>query len=136
MLTIGLTGGIGSGKSTVARRLASLGAHVADADAFAHEVVAPGTRGLDAVVERFGRGVLTPDGSLDRTALGSIVFADPAARRDLEAITGQVVLTANQVSVHEALALAGGVPAVPGLGTLFATPHPPSTPVAPAARPR
>lgn len=70
--------------------------------------------------------VLVPD-----TAMHTLSWLD-----DLEAITGQVVLTANQVSVHEALALAGGVPAVPGLGTLFATPHPPSTPVAPAASPR
>lgn len=91
MLTIGLTGGIGSGKSTVARRLAQLGAHVADADAFAHEVVAPGTPGLAAVVERFGQGVLAPDGSLDRAALGGIVFADQRARADLEAITHPLV---------------------------------------------
>lgn len=91
MLTIGLTGGIGCGKSTVARRLAALGAHVADADAFAREVVAPGTPGLAAVVERFGPGVLAADGSLDRAALGGIVFADPAARRDLESITHPLV---------------------------------------------
>lgn len=91
MLTLGLTGGIGSGKSTVARRLAELGAAVADADAFARDVVAPGTPGLQAVVDRFGPGVLAADGSLDRPALGSVVFADEAARRDLEAITHPLV---------------------------------------------
>jgi len=86
VLLVGLTGGIGSGKSTVARMLEERGAVVFDADALAREAVAPGTRGHDAVVERFGANVLAPGGELDREALASIVFADPAARRDLESI--------------------------------------------------
>lgn len=85
-MLIGLTGGIGSGKSLVAELLAAQGATIIDADVLAREVVAPGTPGLAAVAERFGEGVLQPDGSLDRPALGGIVFRDPAARRDLEAI--------------------------------------------------
>lgn len=87
MLYVGLSGGIGSGKSTVSARLAELGAVVIDADRIAREVVAPGTPGLAEIAERFGTGVLQPDGSLDRPALGAIVFADESARRDLEAIT-------------------------------------------------
>ena len=87
MLRVGLTGGIGSGKSTVSARLAALGAFVVDADAVAREVVEPGTPGLAAVVERFGPGVVTADGTLDRPALGRLVFGDPAALADLEAIT-------------------------------------------------
>jgi dephospho-CoA kinase len=86
MLLVGLTGGIGSGKSTVAHLLEELGAVVFDADVIAREVVEPGTSGHQAVVERFGANVLAPGGELDREALASIVFADPAARRDLEAI--------------------------------------------------
>jgi len=85
-LHIGLTGGIASGKSTVADLLAARGAVIVDSDVLAREVVEPGTPGLDAVVARFGPGVLTADGSLDRAALGRIVFADPSARADLEAI--------------------------------------------------
>jgi dephospho-CoA kinase len=86
VLLVGLTGGIGSGKSTVARMLEERGAVVFDADALAREAVEPGTPGHDAVVERFGANVLAPGGELDREALASIVFADPAARRELEAI--------------------------------------------------
>jgi dephospho-CoA kinase len=84
---IGLTGGIGAGKSTVARLLAAHGAIIVDADALAREVVAPGTPGLQEVVETFGSGVLQSDGSLDREALGHVVFNDPDRRRALEAIT-------------------------------------------------
>lgn len=91
MLRIGLTGGIGAGKSTVSATLARLGAVVVDADALAREVVGPGTPGLGAVVEAFGVGVLAPDGSLDRTALGALVFADDGRRRALEAITHPLV---------------------------------------------
>ena len=87
MLRIGLTGGIGSGKSTVTAALGELGALVIDADQLAREVLAPGSDGLQAVVERFGPGVLAADGSLDRPALASAVFGDESARRDLEAIT-------------------------------------------------
>lgn len=86
MTRIGLTGGIASGKSTVAARLAELGAMIIDADQLAREVVAPGTAGLRAVTQRFGEQILTADGSLDRAALGRVVFADPEARKDLEAI--------------------------------------------------
>jgi len=86
MLLVGLTGGIGSGKSTIARMLEERGAIVFDADVLAREAVAPGTPGHEAVVERFGANVLSPGGELDRDALAAIVFADPAARRDLEAI--------------------------------------------------
>ena len=87
MLRVGLTGGIGSGKSTVAGVLASLGATLVDADVVAREVVEPGTPALAGIAERFGPGVLAPDGTLDRPALGRVVFGDPAALRDLEGIT-------------------------------------------------
>ena len=86
MLLVGLTGGIGSGKSTVARMLEERGAIVFDADLLAREAVEPGTPGHTAVIERFGADVLAPGGELDREALASIVFADPSARRDLEEI--------------------------------------------------
>jgi len=86
VLLVGLTGGIGSGKSTVARLLEKRGAVVFDADLLAREAVEPGTPGHAAVMERFGADVLAPGGELDREALASIVFADPAARRDLEQI--------------------------------------------------
>ncbi|MCZ2824894.1 MULTISPECIES: dephospho-CoA kinase [unclassified Modestobacter] len=86
MLKIGLTGGIGSGKSTVAALLAERGAVVVDADRLAREVVAPGTPGLAAIAEEFGSDVLAEDGALDRAALAAVVFADPAARARLDAI--------------------------------------------------
>lgn len=91
MLQVGLTGGIGSGKSTVSARLAALGAVVVDYDLLAREAVEPGTTALAAIVERFGREVVAADGTLDRPALGAVVFADEAARRDLEAITHPAV---------------------------------------------
>jgi dephospho-CoA kinase len=91
VLRIGLTGGIGSGKSTVSRLLAGHGAVIVDADAIAREVVAPGTPGLAAVVDAFGSGVLATDGSLDRPALAGVVFADPEARRRLDAIVHPLV---------------------------------------------
>lgn len=81
-----LTGGIASGKSTVARHWRSLGLPVVDADELSRRVVAPGTPGLAAIVERFGPSVIDDGGALDRGALGRIVFGNPAARRDLEAI--------------------------------------------------
>jgi dephospho-CoA kinase len=84
---VGLTGGIGSGKSTVAAALVRRGLPVVDADVLARDCVAPGTSGLAAVVSRFGPTVLAADGSLDRRALATVVFADADARRDLEAIT-------------------------------------------------
>ena len=86
MLRVGLTGGIAAGKTVVSDALRAHGAVVIDADVLAREVVEPGTPGLAAVVDRFGRSVLTPAGRLDRAALGQIVFADPQARRDLESI--------------------------------------------------
>jgi len=86
MLRVGLSGGIGSGKSTVARALARRGAFVVDADAIAREVVEPGEPGLAAVVERFGPGVLDGEGRLDRPKLAALVFDDSGARADLNAI--------------------------------------------------
>jgi dephospho-CoA kinase len=86
MLRAALTGGIATGKSFCLDRFAELGAATIDADAQAREAVAPGSRGLAAVVSRFGAAVLRPDGSLDRPALARIIFNDRAARADLEAI--------------------------------------------------
>jgi dephospho-CoA kinase len=86
MIVVGLTGGIGSGKSTVAAMLLSRGAVVIDADEIARDVVAPGRPGHQRVLERFGESVVEPDGRLDRRALAAVVFADAAARADLEAI--------------------------------------------------
>ncbi|MGY1985929.1 dephospho-CoA kinase [Blastococcus sp. SYSU DS0669] len=91
MLRIGLTGGIGSGKSTVSRLLAERGAVVVDADLIAREVLEPGTPGLAAVVREFGEGVLAEDGSLDRAALAAIVFSDEEARRRLDALVHPLV---------------------------------------------
>ena len=86
VIRVGLTGGIGSGKSTVALLLEELGALVVDGDQIARELVEPGSPALAEVVDRFGAGVLRPDGSLDRAALADIVFPDPAALADLDAI--------------------------------------------------
>jgi dephospho-CoA kinase len=86
VLLVALTGGIATGKSHCLDRLAQLGAVTISADQLARAAVAPGTRGLDLVIERFGRGVLHEDGTLNREALAGVVFADAAARRDLEAI--------------------------------------------------
>ncbi|MEV3929668.1 MULTISPECIES: dephospho-CoA kinase [unclassified Streptomyces] len=91
MLKVGLTGGIGAGKSEVSRLLARYGAVLIDADRIAREVVEPGTPGLTAVVEAFGPGILEPGGSLDRSALGSIVFADPERLAALNAIVHPLV---------------------------------------------
>ncbi|MFD5588944.1 dephospho-CoA kinase [Streptomyces sp. NPDC058733] len=91
MLTVGLTGGIGAGKSEVSRLLVECGAVLIDADRIAREVVEPGTPGLAAVVETFGPEVLTADGRLDRPKLGSIVFADPAKLAALNAIVHPLV---------------------------------------------
>ncbi|MEU6522330.1 dephospho-CoA kinase [Streptomyces sp. NPDC046924] len=91
MLTVGLTGGIGAGKSEVSRLLVECGAVLIDADRIAREVVAPGTPGLTAVVESFGEGVLAEDGGLDRPRLGSIVFADPEKLAVLNSIVHPLV---------------------------------------------
>ena len=91
MQTVGLTGGIGSGKSEVSRLLRTHGAVVVDADAIAREVVDVGTPGLAAIVEAFGADVLQPDGRLDRAALGRRVFSDPEALARLNAITHPLI---------------------------------------------
>ncbi len=91
MTRVGLTGGVASGKSTVAAMLAELGAVVIDADVLAREVVARGTPGLAAVVAEFGEQLLGPDGELDRLAMGRLVFGDEGARRRLEAIVHPLV---------------------------------------------
>ena len=91
MQRIGLTGGIASGKSVAAARLAEHGAVVVDHDELARDAVRPGSAGLDAVIAEFGPGVLAGDGSLDRAALGRVVFADPAARERLNSIVHPVI---------------------------------------------
>ncbi|MFJ8231974.1 dephospho-CoA kinase [Streptomyces sp. NPDC094448] len=111
MLSVGLTGGIGAGKSEVARLLESYGAVRIDADLIAREVVEPGTEGLAAVVAEFGSGMLRPDGSLDRPKLGAVVFADPERLGALNAIVHPLVAArskeladaapADAVVVHE-----------------------------------
>jgi dephospho-CoA kinase len=107
MLRVGLSGGIGSGKSTVARALARRGAVVIDADAIAREAVEPGRPGLAAVVERFGPGVLDGAGRLDRPAMAALVFEDAAARAALNAIVHPLV--AAESLRRMAAAPAGGV---------------------------
>jgi dephospho-CoA kinase len=102
MLSVGLTGGIGSGKSTVAQRFRQLGAEVIDADQLAREVVAVGSSGLAAIRERFGDAVVAADGSLDRAELGEIVFADAQARKDLEAITHPLIGARTRLLVRAA----------------------------------
>lgn len=94
MRRVALTGGIATGKSRVLSRLAALGVPTIDADRLAHAVLEPGTPGAAAVLRRFGAGVLTPDGRIDRGALARIVFADSAARTDLEAIVHPAVYDA------------------------------------------
>ncbi|SNR33243.1 dephospho-CoA kinase [Blastococcus mobilis] len=91
VVRIGLTGGIGSGKSTVSALLAARGAVIVDADRIAREVVEPGTPGLARIVEAFGERVLASDGALDRAALAAVVFADPEARRRLDGIVHPLV---------------------------------------------
>src|SRR5258706_12119560 len=102
-LRIGLTGGIASGKSTVARRFVELGIPVIDADAAARAVVAPGTPGLAAVAERFGPRVLDAHGALDRRALRNLIFEDPASRRDLEAILHPLIRAAMEDDAESAV---------------------------------
>jgi dephospho-CoA kinase len=91
VLNVGLTGGIGAGKSEVTRRFEALGAAIIDADAIAHDVVAVGTPGLDAVIAEFGSEMLAADGSLDRAKLAAVVFSDDAARARLNAIVHPLV---------------------------------------------
>lgn len=94
MKRIALTGGIATGKTYVAGRIRDAGVPVVDADALARQVVAPGSEGFHAVVARFGRGILNPEGFLDRPKLGAIVFSNPAARRDLEGILHPLIRAA------------------------------------------
>jgi dephospho-CoA kinase len=101
---IGLTGGIASGKSVVAKRLEERGAVRVDADQLARDVVAPGTAGLAAIAERFGHGVIAPDGSLDRAALGAVIFDDAEARLALNAITHPAIRTLSSRIFDEAAA--------------------------------
>ncbi|MFZ9708662.1 MAG: dephospho-CoA kinase [Steroidobacteraceae bacterium] len=104
-LRIAMTGGIASGKSTAADFFAALGVPVIDSDALAREVVAPGTPGFAAVVTRFGPAILRADGTLDRQRLRSLIFANPAARADLEAITHPLI----RALATERARAAGGV---------------------------
>ncbi|MGW0117332.1 dephospho-CoA kinase [Streptomyces sp. NPDC003327] len=107
MLKVGLTGGIGAGKSEVSRLLVSYGAVLIDADRIAREVVEPGTPGLAAVVAAFGEGILTEDGALDRPALGAIVFADPDRLATLNSIVHPLVR--DRSAELESAAIAGDV---------------------------
>lgn len=106
-MRVGLTGGVASGKSTVAQLLVDLGAVLIDGDALAREVVARGTAGLAQVVAEFGPEMLTPEGDLDRPAMGRLVFGDEAARRRLEAITHPLIF--ERYAELEASAPAGAV---------------------------
>lgn len=101
---VGLTGGIASGKSTVARLFEALGVPVIDTDVLSREVVAPGQPLLAQIAARFGAGVLTADGALDRAALRSVIFSDPAARADLERLTHPAI----RALLEERSAAAGG----------------------------
>jgi dephospho-CoA kinase len=103
MLLVALTGGIASGKSTVARRLAEHGAVIVDADQVARQVVEPGEPALARIAEEFGPGVIGADGSLDRAALGAVVFSDPEGRLKLNAITHPAVAQRS----HDLFAAAG-----------------------------
>lgn len=109
MVVVALTGGIGSGKSTVAALLAARGATVVDADRLAREVVAPGTPGIRQVVARFGPGVVAEDGSLDRGALADLVFGDPAALADLNAIVHPAVRAGIEERLVDLRAAGAGV---------------------------
>jgi dephospho-CoA kinase len=120
LLRVALTGGIATGKSYVRSRLAAHGVPTLDADVLAREAVAPGTTGLAEVAARFGTGVLQPDGSLDRRALGLVVFGDPQARADLEAIVHPLVREATAAWLDR-LAAAGESLAVADIPLLYET---------------
>jgi dephospho-CoA kinase len=107
VLRVGLTGGIGSGKSEVSRRLADRGAAIVDADVAARKVVEPGTRGLGQIAAVFGPEVLQPNGHLDRERLGQIVFAQPDLRAKLNAIVHPLVHERMHQMEQEAIAAAG-----------------------------
>jgi dephospho-CoA kinase len=121
---LGLAGGIGSGKSTVSARLAEHGAVVIDYDRLAREAVEPGTPGLAAIAERFGDQVIAADGTLDRNALGAVVFGDDTARADLEAITHPAIFelaTALEATVADDGVVVHDLPLLveAGMATLF-----------------
>jgi dephospho-CoA kinase len=122
MLRVAVTGGIGTGKSTVLAQFRTLGIPVAEADVLAHDVVAPGTPGAARVLERFGPEVFGPDGTLDRRRLGHIVFADGEARRDLEQIVHPAVYSA-LASWSDGLAARGEIICAAEIPLLFETGH-------------
>ena len=108
MLVVGLTGGIGSGKSTVSALLAAKGAVVVDADAVVHDLQRPGTAVFEAMVDRFGNGIVAADGSLDRSAVAAIVFNDPDALADLNgivhpAVGAEIVRRMDELSTTDAV---------------------------------
>ena len=124
---IGLSGGIGAGKSTVATMLAERGAHVIDADRVGHDVYRPGTEGFRQVAEAFGTRVVAPDGTIDRRALGGIVFGDPRALARLNAILhplivaelGRRIAAARRASVSRPIVVEAAILAEAGWRTLF-----------------
>ena len=120
LLRVALTGGIATGKSYVRARVAGHGIPTLDADTLARDAVAPGSSGFSDVVARFGEAVVAPDGSLDRKALGAVVFADPRARADLEAIVHPRVREATATWLDR-LAIAGESLAIVDIPLLFET---------------
>jgi dephospho-CoA kinase len=109
MLVLGLTGGIGCGKSTVSHQLATLGARVLDGDRIARAVVQPGEPGLQRIVDRFGAAMLQADGQLDRPRLGQLIFADAHARRDLNALLHPLIVERLRAGIAAARAEDVGV---------------------------
>jgi len=102
-LVVGLTGGIGSGKSTVADRMVALGAALVDTDAIAHALTAPGGDALPAIRAAFGDAVIAPDGRMDRAAMRAIAFSDPSARRRLESILHPMIRARTQTGIDAAI---------------------------------
>jgi dephospho-CoA kinase len=121
MLKIALTGGIATGKSYVLNQFRRRGVPCLDADELAHGVTAAGTEATTAIVDRFGAEVLAADGAVDRRKLGPIVFADPAARRELEAITHPAVYRAINAGLRAFELMGDGAFAVVGVPLLFET---------------
>jgi dephospho-CoA kinase len=103
-LNVGLTGGIGSGKSTIARRLATLGALVVDTDALAHALTAPGGAAITAIAQAFGKDMIAADGAMDRAQMRALVFADPTQRQRLEAILHPLIGEATRAQASRASA--------------------------------
>ncbi|MGH7857011.1 MAG: dephospho-CoA kinase, partial [Candidatus Binatia bacterium] len=112
VLTIGLTGGIGSGKSSVTQVLRELGAHVIDADRIGHEVYRPGSAGWSAVAEAFGPEIVAADGTIDRTKLGRRVFSDPAALKRLNALVHPLIADEVRRQIDELRSRGLGAPVV------------------------